>query len=134
MERVGEILEMRAQGVVGLKTTEASILATLLCSTWFHFSGSESFQSVELESHTPMSFWAALGVCVHLLRSRQSSWMSLDSSSELLKLIVHEVFVNGVTVGVTSVLCFSTIAQWETWTCREEQPCMMLVSKKHCTF
>lgn len=58
----------------------------------------------------------------------------LDSSSDLLKLVVHEVFVNGVTVSVTSVLCFSTIARWETWTCREEQPCMMLVSKKLWTF
>lgn len=77
MESVKEILEMRAQGVVGLKTTEASILATLLCLTWFHFSGSESFQSFKLESHTPMSFWSVLGFCVHLFRSRQSSWMFL---------------------------------------------------------
>lgn len=59
---------------------------------------------------------------------------SLNSFSDLLNLNGHEVYVNGVTVSVTSVLCFSTIAQWETWTCREEQPCMMLVSTKLCTF
>lgn len=59
---------------------------------------------------------------------------SLNPSAGLLKLNSHEVFLYGVTVSVTRVLSFSTIAQWEMWTCREEPPCMMLVSKKLCTF